>query len=700
MSEFTDRVNRRYTAEIGRLRQAETQRAQEEKQLARQANIADAQAKSAQYAQEAQNAVPGWLEVAGSVAGGITKPITGVLEAPAIAAKGLYKGVTGQGYDFSPVWRPEMPELETYYQKSERITGDIVEGKKSPTAMLGVMAEPIVDVVTLAYTPAKALQSIRGGKYLHAAAVGGISTAPYGAIEAVQEDQGMWKAAKKTALYGAIGAAAGLGFAGAGTALSKAAGTVSKRFRKPEEILQTIQNTGELKETDDAVAFLASRPDVNIGTMPFNDTPAGRAVSQIEKNYDDGTMTIMIDPKTTDDGVMNQAAAYYLATKTDLTPAIQKEIASVGDAGSVQDGLSIAYRKLIEGDVKPEEIPNIAKIARDNGMVVGEQKVVNNHAELMNVYRENKTKVEDAFFKVASELEYAQAGQRIFNDYASDLEIIGVGSTFPKWVPEHLRDKKLFDKVLGFIKDYDQIEIPRGSRQKELMNTVLDRVDSLSDIDTKQLRYEQPTGTIDSSVRGSKTGDGTGTTSGEKVDSTKKTQPTEEGKKVSSSRERIAEMFNLDMETTYDVRGINREADKATQLIEKDGQEAYNIAMGGGDDLVQKQATNIMLSQKAFEQGDAKALSELTNQRFLTNTAIGQALNMEKLSIRNSPHEKYMKELFNTRMQSNIKFSSFKDAGEMATKKVKSIANKVKQEVTQRAQKMINAQSILDSITC
>ena len=63
--------------------------------------------------------------------------------------------------------------------------------------------------------------------------------------------------------------------------------------------------------------------------------------------------------------------------------------------------------------------------------------------------------------QIFAEMEIAEAGQRIFveqEDY-SDPKIIGISSTFPKWVPEDLRSRELFDKVLSGIVDIDGLKI-------------------------------------------------------------------------------------------------------------------------------------------------------------------------------------------------------------------------------------------------
>lgn len=82
--------------------------------------------------------------------------------------------------------------------------------------------------------------------------------------------------------------------------------------------------------------------------------------------------------------------------------------------------------------------------------------------------------------EVLTELELSQKGERIFLDTG---EVRGVKSTFPKYVPENLRSKELFDKV---IENINQNKKPRGTRQAKLMDIVsqeiLNRIDiSLAD---------------------------------------------------------------------------------------------------------------------------------------------------------------------------------------------------------------------------
>lgn len=71
---------------------------------------------------------------------------------------------------------------------------------------------------------------------------------------------------------------------------------------------------------------------------------------------------------------------------------------------------------------------------------------------------------------VLDELQSSEAGKRIVGE---DGEWFGVSSSFPKWVPDDLRDKKLFDQVLEHI---NNDTVPKGSRQLRLYEVIAERM--------------------------------------------------------------------------------------------------------------------------------------------------------------------------------------------------------------------------------
>jgi hypothetical protein len=73
-------------------------------------------------------------------------------------------------------------------------------------------------------------------------------------------------------------------------------------------------------------------------------------------------------------------------------------------------------------------------------------------------YLQNKQKLGE----MEMEIQNSQAGERVFveGDVGSDYNVIGMGSTFPKWIPERLRNKnEMLEAWEKFSKG--EIEIPK-----------------------------------------------------------------------------------------------------------------------------------------------------------------------------------------------------------------------------------------------
>jgi hypothetical protein len=116
------------------------------------------------------------------------------------------------------------------------------------------------------------------------------------------------------------------------------------------------------------------------------------------------------------------------------------------------------------------------------------------------------TKADKVLDEIYNELDFSKAGQRsaisINKGEGYEQMNTSTNSTFPDWIPEHLRRKELFDKVMGNL-TIDALKIPDKNKtaQRELYNILLDKVDAELGVDTKTLReqinqtYEKATNT-------------------------------------------------------------------------------------------------------------------------------------------------------------------------------------------------------------
>jgi len=122
--------------------------------------------------------------------------------------------------------------------------------------------------------------------------------------------------------------------------------------------------------------------------------------------------------------------------------------------------------------------------------------------DLSEVYVENKDNVEKALAEIITEMDVSEAGERLaYTTEENELQFLSKPSTFPKWIDEKLRSKKLFDKVMDKLYDIENIKYPAKNKinQRALYDTILDEVDSRARINTKDIRdniiqkYEEST---------------------------------------------------------------------------------------------------------------------------------------------------------------------------------------------------------------
>ena len=114
--------------------------------------------------------------------------------------------------------------------------------------------------------------------------------------------------------------------------------------------------------------------------------------------------------------------------------------------------------------------------------------------EISDIITQNKDAVDKAMGEIWAELEVAEAGQRITFEQPDtmDLGVIGIKSTFPSWVPEELRSRELFDKVMEGIVNIEDIRYPNKNRtaQRALYDAILEELDSRVGIDTSKQRSD------------------------------------------------------------------------------------------------------------------------------------------------------------------------------------------------------------------
>lgn len=155
---------------------------------------------------------------------------------------------------------------------------------------------------------------------------------------------------------------------------------------------------------------------------------------------------------------------------------------------ALENDLREAYRKAGNGVIKGEELPaKPENPGMDDGFGGKEPTLAEWEAKVAE--QKGQSKVEKALARVLMELELSEPGYRYGTGYGVDAEYHGVPSTFPQWIPESLRSKKLFEKLYSLLK-IDAIKYPDKSqkRLRRLYDLLLAEVDRLAGIDTSEIR--------------------------------------------------------------------------------------------------------------------------------------------------------------------------------------------------------------------
>jgi hypothetical protein len=159
---------------------------------------------------------------------------------------------------------------------------------------------------------------------------------------------------------------------------------------------------------------------------------------------------------------------------------------------------------------------------------------------------------------------------------------------------------------------------------------------------------------------------------------------------------------------------LKEEAKKAVDLIEKDKQRAYEIAMNqDGDKDYLSASVNIALADQALAEGNNALFNKLTRARSFAQTRRGQEIVAEKGSIEDNSVAKYVKDLLAERMlkvgndlssptQKAKQKISKKTSSKVAMEKIETDVKKVEKEFKKYSKELDikEAQALIDSLVC
>lgn len=217
----------------------------------------------------------------------------------------------------------------------------------------------------------------------------------------------------------------------------------------------------------------------------------GENIAQLSTfEYSNGKYAYSIDGNTPSHAVMsNFNSSKLYATEAEAVAAGKADLVKwAKDQLSTAQGTDKAYLENIVNGVEKGQTP-----ARDSEPLISdgdtlpaiEKKITDTYTTA------GVGKAEEAIGKILMELELSEPGYRLMTGMGADREVRGVPSTFPKWIPEALRSKALFEKLYTNL-DLANLKMPNDgkTRQRELFNLLLDEVDAELGVDTSALRKQ------------------------------------------------------------------------------------------------------------------------------------------------------------------------------------------------------------------
>ncbi|MES2214354.1 MAG: hypothetical protein V4465_03150, partial [Patescibacteria group bacterium] len=251
----------------------------------------------------------------------------------------------------------------------------------------------------------------------------------------------------------------------------------NKEFNSPGLSLSTSADTarafGGRGEPEKSALFNASlKPDAKIADL--------------------GDMMKQVNADNFETKSEAEDAAIHLASKQgfdaiDLRDAKSSLYKGHGEIRVFNKDAMLVQRAAGSASPAPKEVSPEKKKREVNKFKNKNKKAITRAEGALQKKYANSPEAHEHLGQVLVEMELAEKGRRDFVDTQKGMEVRAISSTFPKWVPEDLRSKSLFEKV---IPDLNKIKYPTGSRQRDLYNAILSEVNDRAGIDTKDIRSD------------------------------------------------------------------------------------------------------------------------------------------------------------------------------------------------------------------
>jgi hypothetical protein len=196
----------------------------------------------------------------------------------------------------------------------------------------------------------------------------------------------------------------------------------------------------------------------------------------------DGKGDIVIN-KEKADKIINQAIGFIGADLSDVSKQAAKNAAKNFLKQELERRMKYRASRTLEAPVSKAVVP-VQPTIKPTGISLSTEQLTKPITQIAKTVQpgvvptlKSYPYIEEATGQVKTELANVEAGYRTFREGATPQEdrvSIGVSSSFPDWLPDNGRSKKLIDQVLTMM---DNGEIPKTSRLKSIYNSIQSAID-------------------------------------------------------------------------------------------------------------------------------------------------------------------------------------------------------------------------------